>query len=62
MEYIQAMVRFTTFEAKPKKETINLSIPSSWSLLQAIKRLLELINQVRICHKTERLFHKNLFI
>jgi hypothetical protein len=39
-------------------ETIYISIPRSESLLQTIKRILKLTNNVRIYHKTRRLFHE----
>jgi hypothetical protein len=61
MDYIQVVIRFTMFETKSKKENVNLSIPSSRRLLQTIKRLIDLTNRVRICHKTRRLLHENLF-
>jgi hypothetical protein len=44
VENIQAMIRFTPFETKSKKEIVNLSIPGLGSLLQTIKQLLESTN------------------
>ena len=61
MKYIQVVIKFTMFETESNKEIVYISIPSLRSLLQIIEELLESKNQVRICHKTKRLFHENFF-
>jgi hypothetical protein len=60
----ESRVSFNNFEAISDKKVSQAFIPCSWGLLEPIKRLLELINMVRILtiFKAKRLLNVYLFL
>jgi hypothetical protein len=60
----ESRVSFNNFEAISDKKVSQAFIPCSWGLLEPIKRLLELINMVRILtiFKAGRLLNVYLFL
>jgi hypothetical protein len=60
----ESRIGFTDFEAISDKKISQAFIPSSWGLLEPIKRLREFIHMVRILtiFKAERLLNIDLFL